>query len=241
MTTNKTQEGKCALCGNFGKLSFEHVPPRSAFNNKPIFIQNHDNLVNENSYLFGKKMKSNKGLGAYTLCQSCNNLTGDWYARDFVSFAQQGMAIISTMEPQPFIVGQYKFKPLNVIKQILTMFMSADKSGYLQSISDLTDFILNKESNLFPNTFKVFLYSNISVQKRMMGYSVVYDPVQGVQKWSEINFKPFGYLLSENSSSAHEDMLDITPFGQFRYDEEITMKMTTRYLNVTSPFIGVYD
>lgn len=240
MGTKKDQDGNCAICGIFGKLSFEHVPPKSAFNNKPIYIQNHDNLTNENSHLFGKKMKSNKGFGAYTLCGSCNSLTGDWYARDFASFAQQGMTIISSMDPQPFIVGEYKLKPLNVIKQILTMFMSADKSGYLQSLADLKAFILNKDNNLFPEPFKIFLYSNLSAQKRMMGYSVVYTEY-GIQKWSEINFQPFGYLLAEDSISAHEDMLDITSFGQYRYDEEVKIKMTTRYLNVTSPFIGQYD
>lgn len=28
----KTQTGKCALCGKEGKLTFEHIPPRAAFN-----------------------------------------------------------------------------------------------------------------------------------------------------------------------------------------------------------------
>jgi hypothetical protein len=74
-----------------------------------------------------------------------------------------------------------------------------------------------------------------------MGYSVVYTELYGIQKWSEINFQPFGYLLAEDSMSAHRDMLDITSFGQYKYDEEVKIKMTTRYLNVTSPFIGKYD
>ena len=27
--------GKCALCGRIGELSFEHIPPKAAFNSTP--------------------------------------------------------------------------------------------------------------------------------------------------------------------------------------------------------------
>lgn len=118
MNKKKIIEGNCALCGEFKKLSFEHVPPAAAFNNLPIFIQGHEHLADENSYLYGKKMKSNKGFGGYTLCEVCNNNTGSWYARDFVEFALQGMEIIKNTESQYKIKGTYTIKPLNVIKQI---------------------------------------------------------------------------------------------------------------------------
>ena len=64
MKNKEVQEGFCALCGKFKKLSFEHVPPQSAFNNKPIFFQTHKHLTDQSSYLYGKKIKSNKGFGA---------------------------------------------------------------------------------------------------------------------------------------------------------------------------------
>jgi hypothetical protein len=31
----RTKNGRCHICGNVGELSFEHVPPEKAFNNKP--------------------------------------------------------------------------------------------------------------------------------------------------------------------------------------------------------------
>jgi hypothetical protein len=74
----------------------------------------------------------------------------------------------------------------------------------------------------------------------MMGYSVVYNPILGVQKWSEINFQPFGYLLSEDSKPAHEHMCDITNFGKINYDKELSVEISTPYLNVESPWIGTY-
>ncbi|MBD2705439.1 hypothetical protein IC229_32815 [Spirosoma sp. BT702] len=237
----KMTEGNCAICGRFGKLSFEHVPPQSAFNDRPIFVQNHTHLTDENSPLHGKKAKSNKGFGGYTLCISCNNLTGDWYARDFGTFAHQGMAIISNIqEPQYYITGEYFIKPLNVIKQIMTMFMSADKSGILQSQSDLVRLLLDRESNLWPERYKIFLYSNLSSVKRLWGYSVVFDEELGMQKWSEINFRPFGYLLADESIAAHEDMLDITYFSRYEYNQDATLILRTPYLPVSSPELGRY-
>ena len=186
-------------------------------------------------------MKSNKGFGGYTLCESCNNNTGDWYARDFVSFAHQGMKIINNSKGQYNIKGEYKIKPLNVIKQILTMFMSADKSGHLQSQKDLVEFLMNKDNVGMPEKYKIYLYSTLSSHKRMIGHSIVYDPKLGIQKWSEINFQPFGYLLSEDSVAAHEHMCDISTFGSVEYGKELLVELSTAYLNVETPLIGLYS
>ena len=241
MTKRSKIEGNCALCGELKKLSFEHVPPQSAFNDKPIFMQTHEHLADKDSNLYGKKKRSNKGFGGYTLCETCNNNTGNWYARDFADFAHQGMEIIKGYEtPQYAIKGVYNIKPLNVIKQVLTMFMSADKLGHLRDQKELVEFILNKDVIGLPEKYKVYLYSTLSSNKRMMGYSVVWDPELGVQKWAEINFQPFGYLLAEESGPAHKDMCDISSFGIKKYDERVSVEITTAYLHVDSPWIGTY-
>lgn len=232
--------GKCQLCGKHGDLTFEHVPPASAYNNKPIYVQVADHLIESSSPRYGKRMKNNKGFGAYTLCKSCNNHTGTWYGKDFCDFARQGMQFLMAMETPGYVSGQYKIKPLNVLKQILTMFMSADKTGHLQSNSQLVEFLLLKESQVIPRNLKVFLYSNASSQKRMLGYSVSYVEGLGIQKWSEINFQPFGYLLAEDSGPAHPNMIDITDFVKCTYDKEHLVTMTTAYLKVSSMFIGMY-
>lgn len=236
------KKGNCCLCGKFSDLSFEHVPPQSAFNKKPIFIQNHDNLLNQSSPHFGKRMKSNQGFGGYTLCESCNNNTGAWYARDYAEFAKQGMdTIIALKSRQYSIQGNFDIKPLNVLKQILTMFMSADKSGHLCSQKDLVDFLLNKEETNFPSRFKVFIYWTVSLKKRFLGCSIVYDENLGIQKWAEINFQPFGYLLTEDSKPAHENMCDISDFHKFKYNEQKTLSFESVYLNVDNPIIGTYS
>ncbi len=240
-------DGICALCGNLAKLSFEHVPPQSAFNDKPILIQTSEHLTDSASRLYGKKGKSNKGFGSNTLCESCNRNTGSWYGSSFKDFAHQGMEILTnaaSASQLPQVSGVYTIKALNVYKQIMTMFMSADKSGILRSDKKLTDFILDKISIDFPDRYKLFIYSNASPIKRMFGYMSVTDAVDlefGTQNWCEINFQPFGYLLADNSRAPHKLMLDITSWHNFPYDTSITMDMTTAYLKVSSPIIGTYD
>lgn len=234
--------GKCLLCGKLRDLTYEHIPPKSAFNQKGIKVQLSEHLLDIESPLFGKHKKAPKGFGGYTLCSSCNNSTGEWYAKDFSDFAQQGMKIIKEAKPQYWIEGNYKVKPLNVLKQMLTMFMSADKGGYLQSQRDLVDFILNKKSQDLPDRFNVYLYSNISPYYRMLGWCFVQDfKISTVtNRWSEINFKPFGYFLTENSPSAHIDQVNISHFKGFAYDEEAEIVLKLPYLRVSSPNIGIY-
>jgi len=237
----KEKKGSCAICGEHKKLSFEHVPPKSAFNDKLIFMQSYDHFANDNSPLFGKKNRSQRGFGGHTLCEKCNNTTGDWYAKDFVEFARQGMKIINSLPGNSYhIKGLYNIKPLNVIKQILTMFMSADKSGHLQSQPELVEFILNKEKTKIPEKYGIYLYSTLSTKKRMCGYTVIYKPTLGVQKWAEINFQPFGYLLTEESEPANKDMLNISAFGDLKYGQIMKIEITTAYLNIDSPWIGTY-
>ena len=120
------------------------------------------------------------------------------------------------------------------------MFMSIEKTEILRSRKDLVNFILEKEKIGLPDKYKLFLYSTLSPKKRMFGYSYVYDEKLGMQKWAEINFQPFGYLLAEDSGPAHEHMCEISNFGDFKYNEVVNIQITTVYLNVDSPIIGRY-
>lgn len=60
---DQQQPDNCYLCGKLEMLSFEHVPPQCAFNNKPILVQGHEELVETRSYLYGKKRRSQRGFG----------------------------------------------------------------------------------------------------------------------------------------------------------------------------------
>ena len=237
----RVHQGYCQLCNQFESLTFEHVPPKAAFNDHLVYMQGHEELVEEKSFRYGKHKRSHRGFGGYTLCAQCNNNTGDWYAPAFVSFAKQGMEHFKEFDiPQDKFEAEYILKPLNVLKQILTMFMSADKGKQLSSEKELVDFLLNKESSSLPSKFKVYLYTTLSKHKRMIGPCVVYDPELGIQKWSEINFQPFGYLLADDSFPAHPDMVDISSFSNYKYNQRAVIALVLPYLHIETPQIGFY-
>ena len=86
--------GKCALCGKIERLTFEHIPPQSAYNAKPAkpvsgkaLLLKKDGLPWE---LDGLKYENQQsGMGLYSLCKKCNNITGRWYGDAYRSFAKK--------------------------------------------------------------------------------------------------------------------------------------------------------
>jgi hypothetical protein len=75
----------------------------------------------------------------------------------------------------------------------------------------------------------------------MLGHCVVFEPHLGLRKWSEINFQPFGYFLTEESTPPNPYMCDISSFGDVPYAQIAKVKINTAYLIVNSPLIGTYD
>lgn len=242
MANKKEVIGSCHLCGLNKKLTFEHVPPKVAFNSKPIFVQKYAHLLDRLSHVYGKKMKSNRGFGAYTLCKDCNNKTGSWYANDFGEFAFQGMETLKyERETLEMVEFDFQLKPLNVVKQILTMFLSADITKSVLSIPKMQSFILNKNSKEFPEEIKILMYCNCSPIKKMLGYSVgMFPSFHGICSLSEINFEPFGYILAIGDVKTKIPYCNITSFLRFEYDEKVRMRMVLPYLKVREPIIGLY-
>jgi hypothetical protein len=131
-------------------------------------MQTTDHVWDEDNFLFGKKMMSSRRLGSHSLCKDCNNKTGAWYAKEFCDFAKQGMAILLGAKLiHGLLEGIYTLKPLNVFRQIMAMFMSADKSGYLRIRGDIREYLLNGENRMLPSDLQIFIYSNASPFKRL--------------------------------------------------------------------------
>lgn len=65
--SNPIKEGKCHLCGRIGQLTFEHVPPHSAFNDHPVLLLKFDEALTVESERAPRGKKAQRGSGAYTL------------------------------------------------------------------------------------------------------------------------------------------------------------------------------
>ena len=214
---NKSKVGRCHLCGADGELSFEHIPPKAAFNNHGVLEADIHRLLGHDPREEGLKDKvggktNQRGAGGFTLCKSCNNNTGSWYGPAYVDFTHQAVYLrhkIAEIKAESEVGCSsdssadaiIRIKPLNVLKQMLVMFCSACQPILTENNPRLVRFLLNKEMS-FPGydmpmiALSLFDIEN-SVATRQSGISGVIDKDTGAQRlYSEISFPPFNIVMA---------------------------------------------
>lgn len=232
--------GVCHICGKYTKLSFEHVPPRKAFNDKPILRADIYKLMSQKmSDPMPIKDQQQKGFGDYTLCDKCNNDTGGWYGSAYISWVDQGMILSDYIQGKASVYADFKIYPLRVIKQIICMFLSNCGPELKTVHPELVKFVLNKETRFLLPEIRVFAFYNISMSARSSGVSVMYNPT-GLYTYSEIAFPPYGFVLALNSESPDKDLLEITHFSKYWYSDLKTIGVHLPARSVYSYLPGDY-
>lgn len=231
--------GKCRLCGKIKKLSFEHVPPESAYNSSPVFFQDSENLHDKSSYLYGKRKRSSRGAGGMYFCISCNNNSGGWYVNSYKEFAEIGMYVLkSRVYANNYMCAEYPIKPLNVLKQILMMFVALESSEYLIKIPGLKQYLMEPKNNNFPKGIRVFMYLTGSI---MLRNALSFSNLDGYMRhFGEISFTPFGFHISINTPPISRPYCEISNFANFSYNQEETITLPLQYLTPTTYFPGMY-
>lgn len=222
-------------------LTFEHVPPRAAFNGGTVFLQGHEQLFESASYLYGKRKQSHRGMGEYSLCMSCQTNTGGWYAKHYVPFAHQAEALLRRSLNGDAAPHVFLIRPLEVLKQILVMFASAERSQILLQRPEYRGYLLDPLSTQFPRDIRVFMYYTVSSTHRFNGWAVIADGADRMYQCSEIAFHPIGLVLSFDSIPPHPSMVDIT---ELSFSEPMEMKrvcLDPPILGVSSVYTGTYD
>lgn len=220
--------GKCALCGEECNLTFEHIPPQSAFNKhrvRPVLVsdilKDEDRLSWDVEGLHYQDMQ--KGFGYYSLCQTCNNNTGTWYGDAYSDFVHASSEFVRHCPVNPSRKGIVKFMqvyPLRIIKQVVSMFCSINYSN--SSMDGLRSFVLDKNSRNFPkDEFKVCL---LFIQKsqfiRPVPFSVAITDSFTSIRFSEISTYPLSWVLYFNPEKNTKYFgTDISNFSDYEYDQ----------------------
>lgn len=215
--------GTCHLCGSHDKLSFEHVPPKSAFNDQPVREQRFENALDD-PFAAARGRISQRGAGAYTLCASCNNNTGAWYSSDFATWCAQGMEVLRRSGGTPKLIYMHYVYPLRVLKQIYTMAFSMNSPTWQQNHSELVQFVLDRERRWLNPTYRAFVYFNTEGVLRRVGNNVLlYNIAQGrSQPVIEISSPPFGYVVTWDSTIPDGRLVEISHFRRYDYyDHEV--------------------
>ena len=218
--------GKCALCGQLCALTYEHIPPKMAFNTEPAkqylgteFIGDSERLPwDMNGLRYDNRQQ---GSGKYSLCGTCNNNTGSWYADSYNQFAYAAAAMLCDPSANGAnTVTMKNLYPLRIIKQICSMFCSVN-AGFHQ-FDEIRSFVLDKERRyLDPRQYRISMYFTKSVYFKQLGMTIIGNIETGLFcNVSEITSAPLGFLFYPDASKMKDDScFDITFFSSFGYDE----------------------
>jgi hypothetical protein len=223
----------CHICGEWGKLSFEHVPPEAAFNDHRVLRMAFEKMMASESLdkIAGKYQQ--RGAGGYTLCERCNNDTGSWYGSAYADWAQQAMRMIMATRGMPSLEYPFNLFPLRILKQVVCMFFSVNGSAFRRRHTDLVRFVLNRESNIFPDDARVYAFYTFSDRSRASGVAGVVrgfgSARSSVHVFSEITFPPFGFVMTHgNHPPPAYHFSEISGFAKFHYSDwrcGITMRL----------------
>ena len=220
--------GNCALCGKMRNLTFEHIPPKSCGNNRPVYSYTLIDLC-DGVKLFkddGKplgKIISQKGFGFFSLCKKCNNDAGSLYINSYRDFYQQCLIYFNNIQTHN---SNFLFKniyPLRIIKAVLMFFVSINKNLTLGR--KFKSFLLNKNNRKLPEGFRIFcffttdFYSFSFLNKA----EIISGDNVNLSYYSQFSYPPLGFILTYNSepSIEYKGMIEITDFSKYDYDDII--------------------
>ena len=192
--------GRCRLCGQEKELTFEHVPPRAAFNNTPLrryngveVLDNPEDFKNHNL----RSQKYNRGSGGYYLCEKCNSFIGTNYTKSYVLIAK---LIAYEIEKflQSYTTG-IKFLSNELewgrfFRQTMSMFV--DISDACSYDDRLREYILKPNSMDFDSEKYMLLFYAVN-DFRTQNKKLIGNPRMETfhLKFAEITAFPIGFLL----------------------------------------------
>ena len=236
------ERGICKLCQKEKDLNYEHVPPRSAANKTTRYKEGsfHDFMTSSSPFDYKFKGKTQQGgIGFYSFCEDCNNFLGNEYVRYYKNWFGIGLNLIQDKDGLGFEFEAKKQYPTRTLKQILSMFLAINPNPLYKNHDELIDFIRSPSSNKLPKGIRVFCYLNRGPQWRYLGLAATGTISTGqIVLCSEITFPPYGYVLVINNDEFRNDKLtEITGFGAYDAEQEVTLDVKMNKLDTVLPSI----
>lgn len=230
MVRHKSVLGTCHLCGEKKKLSFEHIPPKSTYNNKGTYYEiSMEDYIKVKNPLKDKpngKLKQG-GIGVNSLCRDCNSFLGINYVEPYRKWVNSGIELLNMGDGQNVVYEVLEVEPLRIMKQIISMFLSINDENFSERYPELRGFVLNTESQDLPDKFKLFTYLNNEGEVRYLNEMGWGNILQGsFVLCSEITFPPYGFVLvTKQNGNLDERLTNITDFKKFKLDQKGNLKM----------------
>lgn len=229
--------GVCQICRKVGKLTFEHFPPKAAFNDRrykllldeEVDLSKYDPRIEEKGYV------KQGGIGGYTLCEKCNNHTGTNYVPHYVEWIHKSMENFLRAGQNPSLILPNFIFPLKVFKQIMAIFCSLYADLTIQH-PGITPYILDTTNRNFPKNLRVFTYYQAPGNMyRYIPIAIIREPRRRLLEVSEISYPPLGYVLSLNGEVPNGELYEITYFSKYASNHWVDLFHRIPVRNVVIP------
>lgn len=239
-------QGICRICGEPRELSYEHVPPRCAFNQTPARMYSLEQWVILESGGPAQYRDQQRGSGYVTLCEECNNRRGGrWSVPDFCLWARTGDAAIRKF-PADETVTEVSFRPMKqlrplpFVKQIVSMMLALNDPAFGAAYPALREFVVEKESVGLPDDYHLYLsLCDIGFARWVGRYDflgITHDGEVETVVATELSYYPFTYVLSIGPPLRMGELTDITEYAHRPRNDIITDKVTLRVNGSFLPF-----
>lgn len=224
----KKIRGICCICGQETDLTFEHIPPRAAFNHFNLRMYDFFGYLLHNN---SRYKAAQSGAGKFSLCASCNNLTGEWYGSAYAEFASQGMTYYHR-QSQGLLEVPYTIYPLRVVKQIISCFASVNGAQWCQQNPKIKRFLLDPRERNFPTEIDIRMYMQEKGRIKLDGITGQINIHTGERFFgSEWGYLPFSYVCVCDKSCTNfrvlNELYSVLNFLWYDYDDRATV-----YLNI---------
>lgn len=232
MSRHKMKQGICRLCGKNTLLSYEHVPPRVAFNSNTSFVSmNFEDYMNqENAFKNPPRGKTKQGgIGYNSFCRECNSFLGTKYVPAYKNWVIGGAQLLNIGYEYGLVEYTIKeIEPLKVIKQIISMFLAINQESFLESSPELHLFLNSPETKTLPERYRIFMYLTRAESYRYMPFVVTGNFKTGITTaCTEIAFPPYGYVLTFDFKGKISFLNEITYFSTYEYNQKTSLDMVT--------------
>jgi hypothetical protein len=236
--SRRPHNGTCHICGSEGKLSYEHVPPEKAFNDRLVVQAAMREYLDAGCRWPERGKILQRGAGAYTLCERCNNNTGSWYGDEYVTWAQRGLELAGRMTPgsSPATVTFTGGHPLRFIKQAVTMLFSVNGPEFAGRHPALVKFVLDRGAKGLPPEYNIYMTVVGWGRARSSGLSAGLQLDQGrTSVVTEVAYPPFALLMTLGPDWL-DDVGRITHFADCGYDEQRDVRVRLAAGEIVTPY-----
>jgi hypothetical protein len=230
-------DAACQVCGAVTDLTFEHLPPRSTGNRQRTeLVDIHAWPRGEEHGSTEKGRISQKGAGADTLCEECNNRAGRLYVPELRRWVRVGNAALAQLEPAQFdsqvepvyvVLEMENMRPGRFLKQVATMLLAQAMAGVARKHIELRDYARDPTSTSLPPRYQFYLALNGGPGARYNGGSIAMQS-GGTVFAVELSFPPFTYILSIDQECPAIETGNITNFAELGIDQTADVKMQLR-------------